>query len=908
MRWGKEVLSHFCRGQFDSLERIDSFRKILELDFQVGFDKIRRQVQTVQERADRIVEKGFTQLCQSLFKGTELDDTVVQKLEGLLPDETVQKLLKGLIPDETIKTQLETGGDNRVTVSRKDLITVQTAFSQSKDLLPQIEELTTTVLEMLDTGIQALTKSLNFLKPAVQAMKSVSSVAKDLSKDKPPAANDIRITANAAIARLSSLSRALSPEFEAKIREFNLATPSTSQAEGGELRKQVLNLIEEECDAGATAPQTCGSSDVLGSGALNETKPKRDKLLLRLLVFLLSGKADEEQKESTNAAKQAEGEIISADGLLVLGSAVECMVIAQSIIEQNIKKLESAKKDVEGTQNELDAKIQAEIKNSLAFTGNTLKTSGEDVEGDTLKTSGEDIELDISQLMLGGIAIVSELAKTTNFLRSQGHGLLSACDQASRTMGGMQYRPITVSGAAIKELNGPYRPTPLHLDDKPIFLNGPFVLSYQVRGKEPEKQGWSVGKAALSDAGDKSAELESDCDLQLPHFMDEDYSKTAGKKKEIKWTNSQKDTVPVKIQVVSPKLSGNNDIDRFFTDPMRAKLRDASDGVTSAAQDLLNAAFTESEAAYNDAKNSLDLTEVVEDLGEIQVDVPGLLAQFQPDLFAQFEPLQSIGLVNAGWLILQQESSQKELYRVRATSFFVLAQLQACLTSAIEARDKAGIGGDSRLDMSAALRAVNEVLVRMQSLETRPEMKPVFKTCAYAQDAWARHNMGVIDFLGEDAAARDLEVAEVNALIDEIAQERDPQKKVQLMQSLQSKQKALELRVQDPVIFQLIMHQAKTVANLVSHVSAAGKTAGASASAVSKDAWEGQKKLIEAELRANLAALKKRQEEIESVEDVESKQHLMMQVRKVSCVCVYVCVCVRVCVCARERERVCVCV
>ena len=57
--------------------------------------------------------------------------------------------------------------------------------------------------------------------------------------------------------------------------------------------------------------------------------------------------------------------------------------------------------------------------------------------------------------------------------------------------------------------------------------------------------------------------------------------------------------------------------------------------------------------------------------------------------------------------------------------------------------------------------------------------------------------------------------------------------------------------------------------------SAAGSAGAAGgSSALSKDAWEEQKKAIEAELRANLAALKKRQEELECDADVDAKQAL----------------------------------
>ena len=825
------------------------------------------------EQAELAYEFALGEFVEPMLRYMKLSE-VMEDGEQFNPQEMLTWLQVGDVAMcSGLQERLAAAKTKTVRASRKDLVKVEGALVRGKDFLVRIRGLTKTVLDMLDKGIAFLTKCLSFFKPALQLMRTVVKIAKDLLKGKNPAASAVEFAASAAMAKLTALST-MSPAFEraarAKIQQMNAATSGLASAAGGssELRAEMLELIEKEIRGESGPDGQDGEDGVLGDAAVCEEKLKAEKTTLLRQIFLLTeGAADDVNEKSGSMMQEMPGDLLPADALLVLNSTIRSMGWAQAAIEQKISELESAKGRVEGSRNKLDTQMMPDCEKSLDQLRGPLSAGG---SGEGGGGGGGDLEVDVDMRLVavGGVALAVAACTAVQSLRREGDSMLVAFGNARQAIGGMECRPVRLSGAPTEQMNGIYCPTPLCSGEKPEFRNGAYVLSYCAEGDEP---GWGLAKATLSTDGDQGFELMSNSEVHLPHLMDAEYCSAEGKEwQDIVWKSCHEaahERVPVLIHVVQTKLSAGFDFAQM-TDQVKAKCRDCADAVASAAQDLLSGAYAECEEKFQNAKE--EISNMAEDMGEITLDTA--------DLMCNFQPLQSVAgdIAKVGWAICQQRSAQKELFRVRATSFFVLVQLKACLRSAIAARNN-GIGRTPVLDLSAALKAVDALIVRMSSLETEPKMKRFFKCAEFAGEAWKHRNTGYRDLHKEQADRVD----ELSLLIHEMAHEQDPEKKRQLASEIEHQRdvlekKALEKNV-DPMLYSLLINQAKTVAD----ISAAGTTAAAGgSSALSKDAWDDEKKAIEAELRLNLASLKKQQEQLECDADIDAKQALMMQVRQ----------------------------
>ena len=829
--WGKLTFSEFLRGEnFDLVEKASGFTQILEEDYHQSFYDFRCQLKTkVQEHANLIFEGLFEQFYVSVLKN--LDDLVDPNLvcaKKILPQfragdfDVIDTRLKRL-------TELE---DKSLTISKDKLKKLESGLVKGKDLLTQMRELMKKRLEMQAQGLKILTKALSFLKPAVEMLRKIMAIVTDLANGKFPAVRNV--AASIAMAKLSSLNT-LSREFEEqaqkKLDKFNPAGAMLDTKS----RNEILDLIDKEI-RGEIVPSAQDSPAGNADSAAQQQPStlETSQILLRRLFRLLENAADGTVSEADStvegAVTEAVGKLLPDETMLVLNSTVDSMVAVQSVLEQKIFELKRLKSGV----GKAEAVLYSEI---LQPIGSILS----DIRGH-VSNDDDSIKVCIVGVPLAVTCTEAVLAafRMCNTLRSQGESLLSTCEKSGQIIGMMQFKPVKLSGASESKLNGVYFPTILQHGGKPEFrqsgAEGGFVLLYK------DKQGWCV-----CEDSEGAPVLESNSHVEMPHLMvDAIFCMTEGPAGD-KLSN-------IKIEAAQSSLSDLNM--GQMTEKMKTKLRDAADGVQSAAQDMLAHAYEECESAFNNAKE-----ELVDTLDlEIQMELP--------DLLSQFKPLENV-LMQAGGAIFQNQNklAQRERYRVRAASFFALAQLQACLVSARTAQNK-GIIEKSHLDLEAALKAVDALIVRMSSLETDRRLKRFFKTASFAGEVWKHRNTGWRDLDAEQSGCVD----EIGSLIEEIARETDPQKKKQMAKKLQSEQKKLEKNAKGlKVVVKMLINQAHTAAN--NKISAT--------SAVSKGAWDDEKQQIESELRSNLADLKNKQEKIEASDsEAAARQVLMMQVRE----------------------------
>jgi len=522
---------------------------------------------------------------------------------------------------------------------------------------------------------------------------------------------------------------------------------------------------------------------------------------------------------------------------LVLKSTVDLMMHAQFKLDQNIDSLEKACIRVDEIPIYLDDTKVQQVIDGLSIAVRSIRETPQ-----KSYPIGERV-----RLVMG---LCARISRKTLSMCTDGENLITACQTSRQLLAYLQCKPIKIIGA--DALNGVYVPKIDITTDKVKFVQNSndrgFVLFYEVTD---DVQRWCIGTTESED----SSRLWSDSEVELPHLIDNDSTV---------WT---KNGYEIRVRIDSVKSTIDKSIILDFSEQAMTQLQDARDGILSAASDLLGDALAQSEEAFSDVKE--ELNNAVEDLEDIQDEVADLITPFKP-----FTDVAT-GAFLSGWAVLKQQSSQKQHHRVRASNFFVLVKLKTCLTNAIAARAK-GIGSQSRLDLSAVLKAVDALIVRMSSLETDRRMKSHFKTASFAAESWNHCNSGWRDFTADARENVDL----IDSLIDEIAQEQDPSKKINLVVRLDAEKQKMSAQMTrqkngTDILYNMLVNQAQSVASMRNVVAS-------KSSAVSKDAWDDQKQHIQNSLRENLENLKKKQEKLEdqAEADVDMKQTILMELRQ----------------------------
>ena len=614
------------------------------------------------------------------------------------------------------------------------------------------------------------------------------------------------------------------------------------------------------------------SSDELQDTFLHKHTVQVLKLLFDVQEILSKGKAVFEKSRSFLMPALRMMETISdeigidskSDEADVLKNTVEMMQTTLSVLETMITCLD------EGIQRLVDAhayinqypveqmnkgyQVLLELQQNLTLENSEI-------------SDGDECYYDLNYFMYNIMDSCNDLVKTVYEISGSGKELMSACETSRRLFSMLQCKPVKLSDSdhALDGIYGASIQTKPDEDGvpkiemrggKPEFesVNGDFVLFYN---DYDEEQGWCVGKKGDSD----SHMLRSNSKAEVPHLIEEDTC----------WTKISQDglessscsiSIAVASSVLDSKIVGQ------LKEQVMTKLQDVRDGVVSVASDLFGDAYEKSEAMYKDVRG--DFKNAIEDLDEIQMEVADLLTPFKP-----FNDVAT-GAASLGFSFMKQGRAKKELYTVRASSFFVLIKLKTCLTSAIAARAK-GIGYQPRLDLSTLLQVVESSIVRCRTLETDRRMKAFFKTTSVAAEHWQHRNTGFRDFAKEKLES----IGTIDSLIDEMAVEQDPLKKQKMLQELEAHTSKIAQEMKNnkngsDVLYSMLINQAHAAASMKSEI----KSMSSSSNFVSKEAWEDQEQQIQNELRANLEKLAQRQEQIKSEPDVNIKQTVMMQVRQ----------------------------
>ena len=384
---------------------------------------------------------------------------------------------------------------------------------------------------------------------------------------------------------------------------------------------------------------------------------------------------------SVAAADSSVGAVESEDAkdvLTVFSSSVNIMVQVQAVISQSIVNLERSRKDVD-----LVERTVADVERLI---GNVVK--------DLVAARSNEKAADISAVNVlecfGGFL---EVAKKALVVRSGCTSLVMACQKSGATLAVLQCQPVRILGtSATTPMNGIYVPTIRKRGGKPEFCRagGAFTLYYN--DVLDDKQGWCISKLHADEY-----EIMSDSDVELPHLM---------AATRLTWTGSstQKDfSGTMSIQLAQSKMNFLSFGINNLKDSALAKIQEARDVVISAASDVLSESYSKSEATFGKIKE--DLSNEVEGLEDIQMEVT--------DLLAPFKPLTDIaqGIASIGWYLMKQSAAQNEMFRVRAVCFYNAGQLKTCLVSAQAARAR-GISKPPRLDVQSVVRAVDDLIVK----------------------------------------------------------------------------------------------------------------------------------------------------------------------------------------------------